>query len=1061
MDQKFCPQCGGAIATHLLKTADLAERRVVTVLFCDLVGSTQLSQELDIEDWRQLLTRYHQVCGDLVQAAGGHVAQYLGDGVLAYFGWPRAHEDDAARALRCALKIVRRLDEQPRRSGNRLQARLGIDSGTVVVSEVGNHAMRENLVLGEIPNVAARLQSLAEPGVVLATERTWHLAQGYFNGTSLGHPALKGVAQPPEVWRVEGETGARSRLEAASQLSPFVGRDVELGQVLAFVDDPFRGVRLLDVAGEPGLGKSRLLIELRALLRTRAEMVVLFGTCGPDRQSAPLSAFAEVFRGLRTTAGQDDASGVARLLQAASMDTLQNRGLLALLLDEPPPVGSLDALDGTLIGLRTHDLLLELLLNAGQRRRVVLLLEDLHWLDAASKELLVRIVDTPESVAVRLISTRRPEYLPPWQAARGVQSLSLPPLSVQDTSRIIAARFGARSMADIASQLAVRADGNALFAEELANFVAAGVRLGAEKPLADAVLQSMPDSVRSLLDARVDALEDDDQALLRVAAVIGRRFDVELVAELVPQVDSVSSRIERFIAIDILVRIGKGVCEFKHALIQDALYGRFLRSHAAQLHDQVARQLEKRHALDLDGVAEALAYHWSRTDQTQKAVVALTRAGKKAMNRFALEDAARHLQAAEALVDSALGEISPGSILSMLRPLLHLLYMRMEVTAAIHLCERHLEVVRAQLPRPDAIQVLSVYAMACCVARRMRPAKNEVESVWVASLEQLDLESRAWAATAYLGVNAIAMEGAGPAYEQVLAEAERLCAGLGDPFLVNELMTSLAWDALYRGRHARVIEIALRLAARGQQLGDPRAESVSLWLRAWVEFNDERYVECITKAERVIQIAVTPHDQMQGLNLKGLSLIFSGRPEEGIELVEHCLQVCRGTGALYTATVAEYGYPAALVMTGHFAKGMAKLDTAIDESVRCEDHRLIAQQRAMKAEILMSLLDPPSDVALRDRLRLMARNLGFMIRVAPRATREAEALLQQALDYPMFGDPEAYWYARLTTNLALLYSRHGLKEVARERLNTARELAAKHDARTLIRKVDGALARLG
>lgn len=1068
---KFCPACGLALGQLDDSPTLTAERRLLTVLFCDLVGSTQLSDRLDSEELRDVLSDYHRTCAKEVLAHGGHVAQYLGDGVLTYFGWPRAHEDDAVRALRCGLKIIESLATMPPRHGVRMIARLGADSGQVIVSAVGAGAEQESLALGDIPNVAARVQSQAQPGTLYVSDRTWTLAHGYFKGVSIGRPHLKGLANPIEVWRVDARTGARSRLEAAAQFSPFVGRDTDLALAERFLTEPAMGVQWLDISGEPGIGKSRLLAELHSRLTKGQQPArgsdaalapwVLLGTCAQERQLAPLSLFAQIVRAQTERFSLDASLGIAEMLQEVALDSSENRGLLALLLDAPVPEGSLADLDGTLIGLHTHDLLLKWLLAPERSRNVVLFLEDLHWLDATSQELLGRIAAASGPNGLRIVSTRRPEYQPPWQGLTSVRRLDLLPLSSDAIGRIIAARMGPALDESLATLLTQRAEGNALFAEELASFVKSAARTQEGGPDARALLQSMPDSVRSLIDARVDGLLPQERDLLQAAAVIGRQFDPELLGAVMPSVEDQQARLRHLAALDLLVDGPRGRFSFKHALIQDALYDRLLRPQAAQLHERVARTLQKQFADSLDDVAEALAYHWSRADDPLQTVLALTRAGRKARDRFALNDASLHLEAAAAVVDKNPETFSAAVVLPLLRLLTHVHYVRLEAAACIQRVERHLVLVNRHLDDADAVHVLGVYVFACCLARRMRTARDAAERVWAACLSQSDQQCRAQAAGAYLAANAIARSSDGDSYPAALAEAQRLCEQSRDPFIVNDLLMIMAWDAFGQGRHERVYELTRRLAERGQMLSDPRAEAVALWLEGWVEFNDERYVECIRKTERVLEIAVTPYDQQNAMSQMGLSLIFSRRPDNGLPLVRKNIEDCSRLGAHYIATASAYGLPAALIATGRPSEGMSLLDEAIAESVRCEDHRLIAQQRAVKAEILMSFLDPPPELSWREKLSLIARSPGFFFRVMPRAAHHAELLLQQALAYPRFSNPRAYWHARLVTDLALLQSRRRPKSKSRERLLRARALAQSHDARSLVVKVDRALARLG
>jgi class 3 adenylate cyclase/ABC-type transport system involved in cytochrome c biogenesis ATPase subunit len=649
----------GASATRSSVPSSITgERRQLTVLFCDLVGSTALSERLDPEELRELLQRYRQTCADIVVRYDGHLAQFLGDGVMAYFGWPRAHEDEAERAVRAALEIVHSVKRV--QGDEPLRVRLGLATGSVVVGDAGQTGDGQ-LAVGDTPNLASRLQGLAGPDEVVIASSTRRLIASNFELTDLGEQALKGILQPVRAWKVEALSKSDDRFEAthrALALSPLVGREEELALLLRrWARAREAEGQVVLVGGEPGIGKSRLVRALRQQLAGQPHVVLRY-QCSPFHQNSALHPVIEQLEHAAGIAHEDSseqkldkleavlagsADEIARAapLFAAQMSLPLQRYAPMNLSPEEQKERTLEAIAGQVEVL-------------ARQQPVLMLYEDLHWTDATSQEALDLLVPRLQTLPVLLVATHRPEYRPRWQEQAHVSALGLNRLSRHEAAALVQGVTGGKALPpELLEQITAKTDGVPLFVEELTKTV---LESGMVVERGDAFERSsslpalaLPSTLRDSLIARLDRL-GAVKDVAQIGACIGREFDHELLLRLTPLRDrELEQGLQQLIDAGLILRKGapaQVTYIFKHALVQDAAYDSLLKSRRHQIHARIAEVLEREFPDRVSNAPEILAHHFTEAGMGEPAVPHWISAGRRALSRTAVAEAIGHLNTA-------------------------------------------------------------------------------------------------------------------------------------------------------------------------------------------------------------------------------------------------------------------------------------------------------------------------------------------------------------------------------------------------------------------------------
>src|SRR5215207_3495096 len=670
---KFCGDCGAKLASAGASTSlsptpapptpavplSSAERRQLTVMFCDLVGSTALASRMDPEDLREIISAYHRCVAETVAHFKGFVAKYMGDGVLVYFGYPQAHEDDAERAVRAGLDLVEAVSSLKPWAATHLQCRIGLATGLVVVGDIiGTGDAQERGIVGETPNLAARLQAMAEPSSVVIAASTRRLLGSLFEYRDLGAVEAKGFDVPVQAWQALRPSAVESRFEAlhSAVLTPLVGREEETELLLRrWARAKASAGQVVLLSGEPGIGKSRLTSALQDRLQSDLHTRVRH-FCSPYR---PDSAWYPVVSQLEHAAGfERHDTPETRLhkleaLLAATLPPAEDVALLAELLSLPVADCS-PRLDLTPQRKKekTFEALLRQLDLLARQRPVLIVYEDVHWIDPTSRELLDLTVERVRRLPVLLLVTFRPEFQPPWTGQPHVTTMTLTRLGQREGAELVERILGNQVLpGDIVEEIVERTDGIPLFLEELTKAV---LETGAgegdpEAPTSTAPRPALaiPATLHASLMARLDRLGPAAKETAQIGAAVGREFSYELLSAVAQRSEvELRSSLDQLVGAGLIFQRGtppQASYVFKHALVQDAAYGTLLRGRRQELHARIAAVLEKEFPEQVAAAPELRAHHYTQAGLVEPAVENWSKAGQLAFARSATAEAVTQL----------------------------------------------------------------------------------------------------------------------------------------------------------------------------------------------------------------------------------------------------------------------------------------------------------------------------------------------------------------------------------------------------------------------------------
>jgi class 3 adenylate cyclase/tetratricopeptide (TPR) repeat protein len=981
---------------------DRAERRQLTVMFCDLVGSSALSARLDPEDLRAVIGAYHACIAEVIAQNEGVIARYMGDGVLAYFGYPQAHEDDAEQATRAGLALVDAVANLQTDIGSELQVRVGIATGMVVVGDlIGEGAAKEQAVIGETPNLAARLQAFAQPGTVLISESTHRLTDGHFEYRDLGLVALKGWVDPLPAWQVLGASGVESRFEAQhkTRLTPLIGRDEEIELLLRRWQQSSHGEGcVVLLTGEPGIGKSHIARALEERLQSEPHITVRHFCSAHHTNSALYPFIRQLERASRFERSDSPAEKFAKLealLVRSGADADRVVAPLANLLSLPPSdryrVPEMSPQKRKEMTLAAF---LAQLNGLAARQPAFIIFEDVHWADPTSLELLTVTLEQVQRLRVLLLITARPEFTPPWPGHAHVTTVSLTRLSRHDGAALVDRVTAGKSLPpEVMNQILARTDGVPLFVEELTKTV---LETGLLQERDDHYVLSrplpsmaIPTTLHASLMARLDRLAPVRE-VAQIGAVVGREFSYELLSTVggFPK-DKLEEALAQLVRSELVFcrgQVPQAVYTFKHALVRDAAYSGLLKSRRAALHATIADAFEQRFPEIVEAQPETLAHHLTEAGLFEKAAAYWLQAGKKAAMRSANLEAIAHLQRG--------------------------------IEASGHLTD---------VARKDRLELDFQFALGPCLIATQGPASNKAMATFARARELCErlgnppeqLQIMFWLTTASV------IRGELPLAQETIAALLHLAGARADrPALLNAMrgqgMIRLFMGHLTGAREVieRAVEafdasseeerLAARAAGQDARVAGLALMSWALWLLGHPDAAITRMDGAIQRADAIAH----PHSQAYACYYASVLHVLRGELLTAQGYAERCLTLSQEHGFGQWRGLAQAVRGICVTLLDPSSSALEEIRTALDEYRRAGYQLGItalyvllcpALLSSHKWEAALELIEQGLATTSRNNERIFEAELyrlkarALLVRGTADAAAEAQSLLDRAL----------------------------------------------------------------
>ena len=865
------------------------ERKQVTVLFCDIVGSTALAEQVGAEAMHALLSRFFELGLAEIHRYEGTINQFLGDGFMALFGAPVAHEDHARRAVLAASGVQRALAERRETLGARgldLSVRIGLNTGPVVVGTIGDNLRMDYTAVGDTTNLAARLQQLAEPGSVLVSEATWRLVRGYVDVEALGPVRVKGKSEPITPYRVLRVGRSRSPLEdrGARTLSQFVGRDREV-QVLQELFGQVRTGRgqVVGLVGEAGVGKSRLLYEFRQTV-SGSDVAYFEGRCVSFGSATPYLPVIDIVRDSCALAESDRPETITAKVQASlaavGMEPSESAPYLLRLLGVKEAAERLDTFAAETIKARTLETLRQISLEGSRRQPVILAVEDLHWVDRSTEEYLTSLAEAMSGAAVLLLATYRPGYLPPWRQKDYATQLPLRPLPPDESLNLVHAFVEQSTLPESIVRLILgKAEGNPFFIEELSRVVVERHGMGA--------VIAVPDTIQGVLMARIDRLPEQPKRVLQTASVLGREFSRDLLGAVWDEAGPLEPQLDELLRLEFLYERrtpDETLYVFKHALIQDVAYDSLLQQRRSSLHAAAGRALERLYADRLDDGSDRLAYHYSRSEHAPKAIEYLIRFAEKSARWYA------HAEALQAL-EEALVHVERLPARERDRPLVEI---ALRQTPSLFLLGRLREVPDLLLGHLDRVRQLQDPALAgpyhfwlshtyCILGDRDGAAANAERAI--AEATRCGDDTTLGRTHYVLGVEGlwssrprVGIEHGRQAASCLERTKERYWLGL------SHWVTGINFTII--GEFEPALDALARARAIGEAIRDRRLESYASWNTGWIHALRRDSETGIKACQQAVEEAPEPYSTAVALLVLGVARLEAGGFREAIPALE-------------------------------------------------------------------------------------------------------------------------------------------------------------------------------
>lgn len=1056
-----------------------------TVLFADIEGSTPLASEFSDDVTAALLGQRLRTLGfEIVDAYGCEHREFRGDEVMACFGVRTAVEAAPLRACRAAWEIHRRMQDEvvffDERFGVRPRLRIGVNTGTALYWESENDdGDRELYVHGDALNLCKRIESVTEPGRIFIGYETYQAVREFVDAPSVGEFYLKGVTEPQSLYRLDGVRDGVSRFDERRTrgLTRLLERSKELGELTALVEESARsGLMVVEVVGEPGIGKSRLVYELeRSLDQKRA--TVFMGHCRIDGRNAPFHPFVEVLRhrnGFNILDSDDDDTARAKLERALvdvlDLDPERHIPYLMNLLGRGTDETAIGDY-AEVVGAETRNTLTRLLTHRASVSPVVLVIEDLHWIDTTSEQLLRTIAKSSTDLPVLVLCTfRLREYQSNWGDSVPARRIKLAPLTGEGTTALIRQRLRVDELPqDLVDYVIDMSDGNPLFAEEIMSYLVDTGQLSTVDgvvTLRDEHLRpGLPEKPREIFEQRLGRLDPDTRWVVEAASAVGRQFPESLLGEVTGLGAAVSEQLATLVNHEIVRLTDRAQRQFtfKHSLIQEAAYGGLTRTRREQLHAAVGDALARFYQGREGEVADVLAYHYGQAfdlararpnlrdgshrpnPHSSNALRYLKMAGEKSLRVYSAEDAHEHFQRAISITNEQLELAEPDTVASLVLSLARIHYFRGDVARAVSLLERHLEVANdspALLP-----SYMAELGYGYVYSLRSKDAARILTTAERLATESNDLRAlgRAKMGLVWHCVFCIPPDREQRRQVEILGrEADALGERTGDAWLRITAKFAMAQDAVMHANPRRVRRLTDELLELHEEHDDVRAKSLASIVLAEMHALNMNYDEAIAHAEAARKFAVTEIDQFNIRCAEGVAAAMAERGPEAVRILGPTREELRHRGVKLAQILIDMPFGVARIAVGELSAGARIIRGAIDEfndwgysMGQCNGHSYLGEVYTR--------------VALREGtlgFTEAVKNIGFIATAVPFASRRARYHLRRAVACNRHSDAPSY-VAWAYLNLGRLDLSKKRVRSARSHLERARDIAASVDAYAL------------
>ena len=981
------------------KPQDTAERRQVTVMFSDMVGSTALSARMDPEDLRDIILAYQKCVAEIVHRFGGFVAKYMGDGVLVYFGYPEAHEDDAERAVRAGLELIAAVAGL--KTATPLQTRVGIATGLVVVGDlIGSGEAQERGIVGETPNLAARLQGVAEPNMVVIAQSTRSLLGSLFVFEDLGARDLKGIAVPVPAWAVLRASTVESRFEALhSGATSLVGREEEI----EFLKRRWQSARaggghVVLLSAEAGIGKSRLVAALIEMLRSEPHVTLQY-FCSPHRQHSalfPVIACLERAAGFEHSDTSEARFGKLEALITGNSKLAEDVALFTELLSLPlcSPYAPINY-SPQRKKEKTLDALIRHLAGVAERRPVLLIFEDIHWIDPTSHEWLDLAIQRIEQLPVLAIATFRPEFQSPWAGQSQVTTLTLAPLAQKDSATLVRQieRDTMPLPDEVVQEIVARSDGVPLFLEEVTRAVleAAGadaLRAQAGVSTAEKLMHAVPATLHASLIARLDRIGSIAKEIAQVGAAIGREFSYEFLAATSQRSPShLKESLTRLVEAGLVFQRGtppQATFLFKHALVQDASYSTLVRGARRNLHARIADALlAVSHTESVP--PEILALHMQSAERPTEAIVYWRKAGEQSVrhanNREAVAHFHRALSLLEAQPQTSERWRTEVAILSQLAPAL----MSVHGWAAVEVgevVERATEVGRRLESSQELAPSIANLWLFHYANGRLDAAEKISDDLLRIARELnspevlLQAHHTAWPVRWGRGALTDAVEhiDAGLALYDEERHAHHRFHYLGhDPAVCGLAIASQLYSTL--GYPTRAIDAGDRALTLARRLKHEPTLVHGLWFVIESQMTRRDVAGVTANTGELLKLAERfglPQPRAMGLVYRGWALASSGYAVEGLALAEEGITLLERSGTRIVLSRTHGAIAEVYLIVGQYADGLRQVEKALHIASEIGESFYLPRLFEIRAKLMHACgqTDEATEASLRRSLEL-------------------------------------------------------------------------------------------